>query len=207
MNEIIKEYTKAIGRENRKDIMVIGFIVLFFLLCLTFGIMLIKLNNTVINSRTALESDGTIRKITMIDARQAKEMEALHQARYFIENFYEYDRFNMKGRLNRALWIGDNSVKTLFQEFTKKGWYNNIIQANIKQYVELADKDLKIDYSEKPYKCSAKMVIVLRNSYSEESYFLKIAFTLTEGNINYPFNPHGLEVTNLEQGAFEKSDK
>ena len=77
MNEIIKEYTKAIGREKRKDIMVIGFFVTIFLLFVVFAIMLGSFQAKLLNSRTAIDlNDGSVKRVSTIDAIKAREMEA-----------------------------------------------------------------------------------------------------------------------------------
>jgi hypothetical protein len=200
MDEIIKAYTKAIGREKRKDLMVIGFIVLIFILCLTFGILLAKMESKVLRERTAIDlNDGSVRPITMIDAIKAREMEAYHQSRYFMDNFFEFDKSNYETKLNRALWIGDNSVKAVYRDLLKNGWYNNVIDGNLRQYVEYKDNDILINFDKKPFKVVIKFEIILRGTnYEEEDHPGTVKFYLADCSMDMEHNPHGYEIQNLE---------
>ncbi len=200
MNEIIKEYIKTVGREKRKDIMVIGFLATLVVLFISFALLLLAFQSKIINSRTAIDLyDGSVKRITLIDAIKAREMEAYHQSRYFMENFFEYDKSNYKTRLNRALWIGDNSVKKVYSELMKNGWYNNVIDGNLRQYVSYKNEWITIDFSSKPYRVIFKFEIILRgDNYEEEIHAGAVSFYLSDCSIDMENNPHGYEITNLD---------
>ena len=205
MNDIIKEYTKVIGREKRLNIMVWGLVFLFFMLCLTFAIFLVKIEAQVLRSRTALDmNDGSIRKVTLLDAVTAREMEAMHQSRYFIDNFFQFDKSNYNQHLNRGLWLGDNSVRDVYKDLVKKGWYNNVIENNIRQYAEYKENDIQINYDKKPFQVTANFNIVLRgDDDQEESHPVTIKFNLADCDRDFDKNPHGFEVENLEITQFK----
>lgn len=184
MNEIIKEYTKAIGREKRKDIMIIGFFLLIIILCLSFAIMLAKIEKNVLRSRTAIDlSDGSVKHITLIDAIKAREMEAYHQCRYFMDNFFEFDKSNYQTKLNRALWIGDNSVKAVYRELLKNGWYNNVIDGNLRQYVSYNDNGIHINFDKKPFAVTINFAITLRGGENVEEEVHKGTVKFDLGNV------------------------
>lgn len=200
MNEIIKEYTKAIGREKRKDIMVIGFFVTIFLLFVVFAIMLGSFQAKLLNSRTAIDlNDGSVKRLSTIDAIKAREMEAYHQSRYFMDNFFEFDKSNYQTKLNRALWIGDNTVKNVYKDLLKNGWYNNVVDGNLRQYVSYTDADIQINFDIKPYRVTIRFEIVLRgDTYEEEKHPGTVKFNLGDCSVDMVHNPHGFEIQNLE---------
>lgn len=205
MNDIIKEYTKAIGREKRKDIIVIGFFITLFLLFISFALLLISFQAKLINSRTAIDlSDGSVKQLTTIDAIKAREMEAYHQSRFFMDNFFEFDKSNYQTKLNRALWIGDNSVKKVYRDLLKNGWYNNVIDGNLRQYVSYKTEDIQINFDSKPYRVVIKFALILRSeNYEEEEHSGTVKFYLGDCSRDMEHNPHGYEIQNLEIVEFK----
>jgi hypothetical protein len=205
MSKLIQDYIKIIAREKRKDLLTIGLVASFFLLFLAFGVMLALIQQNLLSSRTAIDlNDGSVKSISRIDAIKAREFEAYHHCRYFMENFFEFDKSNYKTRLNRALWIGDNSVKTVYTELLKNGWYNSVIDANIRQYVAYGDNDITINFDSKPYKVSINFKIFLRSElYKEEEHFGSVSFVLADCSRDKDYNPHGFEIRSFEITNFK----
>lgn len=200
MNEIINSYIKSIGKEKRKDLLTIGFFVSLFFLFVVFAVIITATQNKIVNSRVAIDlNDGSVKQLTTIDAIKAREIEAYHHCRYFMENLFEFDKSNYNTRLNRALWVGDNSVKAVYSELMKNGWYNNVIDGNLRQYISYTDNDIQINFDSKPYLVVFKFKLFLRSdTYEEEEHSGVVQFYLADCDRDMKHNPHGFEVKELD---------
>ena len=203
MNGILNEYNNIVKNDRRKNTIIIGLLLLMFFMTLIYAVFIFKTKMFLESNRVILDSDGSLRKYSFIDVRSANEIEAKNHILYFVNSFYDFDRWNVEDHINKALWISDNSVKELYKDFTKKGWYNEIIRQGIKQEALVDNEKIQIDLSQEPYHCLLPVKINLRSGMNCESYLVTIEFYLKRVSQSFPTNPHGFMVTNFTQTEFE----
>lgn len=203
MDKILKEYNNIVRNDRRKNIIVIGLLLLMGLMIISYSAFIFKAKIFVESHRIILDSDGTPRKYHFIDAKTAEEVEAKNHILYFINNFYDFDRWNVESHINNALWISDNSVKELYKSFASKGWYSEIIRQGIKQEAVVDNTQIQIELTKEPYHCQLPVKINLRSGSKCESYKIIIDFYLERVSESFPTNPHGFMITNFSQTEFE----
>lgn len=67
------------------------------------------------------------------DARNDRPVEARAHVRLFHEDFFtlDPDQKAIDGNINKALYLADNSAKREYENLKEKGFYNDLIAANI----------------------------------------------------------------------------
>lgn len=200
--KILNDFNNIEKNISRNNYTVIGLIVLMCLMIVCFTVYVFKTATYFSNSQIVLESTGEIRKIHRVSPMEALEIEAKdHMARLY-GTLYTFDQFNLDKQINAGLWLGDESLRKLYERYKNDGWYNNIIQYNIVQTAEVGD--IRIDLSVYPYKVYISGVILLRQADKVEKFSLNGSCVLETASRDFPKNPHGLFIRNWIEEPLKK---
>ena len=121
--------------------------------------------------------------------------EARDHIRVFLKAFFELepDENQIKNTIKEASYLGDESVGRLYKDLSEKGYYQNLIQGNVHQKVEIDKNNIIVDFTQSPYKFRAKgremlireTTVTIRNLVVE-GYLIDVARTDN--------NPHGFQI-------------
>ena len=120
-------------------------------------------------------------------------VEAKDHVRMFHHYFFslEPDEQQIKGNLEKALYLGDESVKRSYDNLKEKAYYSSIVSGNISQ--ELTVDSIRFDMNQYPFyfRCYAQQRIIRAGSITTRDM-------ITEGYLRNTsrtdHNPHGFLI-------------
>lgn len=190
---------QSILRLNR--IVVVSIIVCSF----GFGLYCVSLINEIrteaLNKAFVVSSKGDVIPLQYVEARENLKVELLSHLDKFHRNFYEIDGLNYKEQINKALWMGDQSVSEVFKATVADGHYNRLVQYSSRQ--EIVSIESLYTISPEVIQFQTTIVFNVVRGESKEKWE-----RITTGNVSrvkrsFPYNPHGLLISRF----FEKSLK
>ena len=198
---ILEGYNNIEKNLRRNNFTVLGLIALVGIMIICFSVYVYKTATYFSNNQFVLDN-GEVRKISLVSANEAREIEAKDHIARFYASFYTYDQFNLDAQLNTGFWLGDESLRHLYDRYKTDGWYSNIIQYNINQVAE--PEEIHVDMTSYPYKVTVKGVVNLRQGDKVEKYSLCGSCILENVARNFPKNPHGLFIRNWQEEPMKK---
>jgi conjugative transposon TraK protein len=97
----------------------------------------------------------------------------------------------IKANMLKALYLADQTAQQVNQDLEEKGYYNNVISANISQQVSIDSISLSMDSYPYSFRCVAKQKIIRSSSIVTRSL-------ITQGQIRNVSrsdnNPHGFLI-------------
>ena len=115
----------------------------------------------------------------------------------FHNYFYNYDRYNWKSQIERSLWLGDKSVEKLFLKRENEGWFNDVTQLGITQQIFFDTDSIKVYGNKEPFEFTLPAILLIKNGPEKKYYQFRTSGMVITVNRNYPYNPHGLLITNF----------
>lgn len=148
-----------------------------------------------LNSAFAIQSDGSILQLKLVDQKENREVEALAHIDRFHRLFYGIDGTNHKAHLAKALWLGDASVDAIYRQKRMDGVYNRLLQFSLRQ--NIVQVDVELDLDQEPYVFRARTLFEVNRGTVTDRYRLDTSGELIHVDRNFPHNPHGLLITNF----------
>lgn len=155
-----------------------------------------------LNSAFAIQNDGSVLPLVLVDQRENRKVEALSHIERFHRLFYGIDGTNYRKRLEKALWLGDASVDAVYRQKRSDGVYNRLLQFSLRQDVVQLDIELNLD--QEPYAFRARTVFEVNRGTVTDHYQLDTSGELVIVDRNFPHNPHGLLITNFFEDSLRK---
>ena len=155
-----------------------------------------------LNSAFAIQSDGSVLPLELMDQRENREVEALAHIHRFHRLFYGMDGTNYKSRLEKALWLGDASVDAIYRQKKVDGVYNRLLQFSLRQEVIQVDIELNLD--QKPYGFRTSTLFKVNRGTITDHYRMDTSGELVPVDRNFPHNPHGLLITRFFENSLRK---
>lgn len=155
-----------------------------------------------LNSAFAIQSDGAVLPLELVDQRENREVEALAHIDRFHRLFYGIDGTNYRARLEKALWLGDASVDAVYRQKRLDAVYNRLLQFSLRQEVVQVDIELNLD--KEPYGFRARTVFEVNRGTVTDRYRLDTSGELVTVDRNFPHNPHGLLITNFFEDSLRQ---
>ena len=181
------------------------FIVLIVVICcfLFSGycvLMIQKLQQKTINSAFVVSTEGDVIPLTYQDVRDNLLVEIEHHLLLFHTYFYEIDGANYESQIEKALWLGAQSLIKVFEETKARGHYNNLIQYSTRQ--EIIEVQSKIDANGPVHSFETKVLFDVVNGDNRKRYLRTTTGVIVSEGIkrSFPYNPHGLLISRF----FEK---
>lgn len=158
-----------------------------------------------LNSVFAINTDGSIIPLKLIDQRENFKVEALAHLELFHNYFYDIDASNYEQNLEKALWLGNSSVDNLYRQKKADGVYNRLIQYSLLQNVLNITSTISI--VDHQYHFKTKTIFEINRGTVKDTYALITTGKLIPVDRNFPKNPHGLLITDFFEESLQKLDK
>jgi len=155
-----------------------------------------------LNSAFAIQSDGSVLPLELVDERENREVEALAHIDRFHRLFYGIDGTNYRAQLKKALWLGDASVDAIYRQKQSDGVYNRLLQFSLRQ--EVVQVRIELDLDNEPYEFQVRIVFEVNRGTVTDRYQLDTSGKLVTVDRNFPYNPHGLLITNFFEDSLRK---
>ncbi|SDI27782.1 conjugal transfer protein TraK [Winogradskyella thalassocola] len=183
------------------------FIVLVVVICAllssTFSVWVaFRTYNNALNSAFAINTDGSIIPLKLINQKENFKVEALAHLDLFHHYFYNIDASNYEKNLERALWLGNSSVDNLYRQKKADGVYNRLLQYSLVQKVLQITAQLTEHNGS--YTFTTTTIFEINRGSIVDTYELVSTGNLISVDRNFPNNPHGLLITNYFENTLKK---
>lgn len=155
-----------------------------------------------LSSAFAIGTDGEVLPLRLVSQKENFKVEALSHLELFHTYFYSLDASNYQKNLDRALRLSDSSVDNLYRQKKAEGVYNRLLQYSLIQRTEKIDSEI----NQSGEICSFKttILITINRGDSTDSYELSTSGNIKVVDRNFPFNPHGLIITDFYENSLKK---
>lgn len=160
------------------------------------------MNQKMLNSMFAVNTDGAVIPLKLTDQRENLEVEALAHLELFHLYFYGIDTSNFETNLEKALWLGNSSVDNVYRQKKAEGLYNRLIQYSLVQKVNKIESEL--DLSKSPYPFKTTTIFEINRGSVVDKYELVTTGELIKVDRQFPRNTHGLLITNFFENSLRK---
>ena len=160
------------------------------------------MNHKMLNSMFAVNTDGSVIPLKLTSEKENLEVEALAHLELFHKYFYGIDASNYENHLEKALWLGNNSVDNIYRQKKSEGIYNRLIQYSLVQKVKSIKTEL--DLEEEPYGFRTTTIFEINRGKVIDSYELITTGKLIRVDRHFPRNTHGLLITDFFENSLIK---
>ncbi|WP_423819653.1 conjugal transfer protein TraK [Salinimicrobium sp. TIG7-5_MAKvit] len=161
-----------------------------------------NLNQKMLNSMFAVNTDGSVIPLKLSSAKENLEVEALAHLEMFHQYFYGIDASNYENHLEKALWLGNSSVDNIYRQKKADGLYNRLIQYSLVQKVQSVKSDL--DLNQEPYEFRTTTIFEINRGKVLDEYELITTGKLIHVDRHFPRNSHGLLITDFFEHSLKK---
>ena len=159
-------------------------------------------NKNAMNSAFAINTDGSIIPLKLVNQKENFKVEALAHLELFNNYFYNIDASNYEKNLKKALWLGNSSVDNLYRQKKADGVYNRLLQYSLVQKVLSIDS--QITENNGSYGFTTTTIFEINRGSIIDTYELVSTGNLIMVDRNFPNNPHGLLITNYFENTLKK---
>ena len=159
-------------------------------------------NKNAMNSAFAINTDGSIIPLKLVNQKENFKVEALAHLELFHNYFYNIDASNYEKNLKKALWLGNSSVDNLYRQKKADGVYNRLLQYSLVQKVLSIDS--QIEEQNGTYVFRTITIFEINRGSIIDTYELVSSGNLISVDRNFPNNPHGLLITNYFENTLKK---
>lgn len=172
------------------------------LVCVISIMMIIKIHKETQKNAFVVGSKGEVVPLKMVHQRENLEVEIMAHLKLFHDYFYNLDGNNYKKQIEKALWLGNNSVSDLFRQKQAEGVYNRLLQYSLVQHVIKVNS--QIETGDEPYRFKTIVIFQINRGTVTDTYELISSGNLIHVSRNFPNNPHGLLITDYFENTLRK---
>lgn len=160
------------------------------------------MNQKMLNSMFAVNTDGSVIPLKLSSARENLEVEALAHLELFHHYFYGIDASNYESHLDKALWLGNSSVDNVYRQKKAEGLYNRLLQYSLVQ--RITETNTELDLTEEPYYFRTTTIFEINRGKVVDTYELITTGNLLHVDRHFPRNTHGLLITNFFENSLRR---
>ncbi len=153
------------------------------------------------NHALTLDKNGDVLPLRYIDINDALKIRASHHVEMFHNYFYSYDKSSFETRIEKALWLADESVENIYLMLQNENWFEQVIRFNLVQEIEIKPGNILIEGNKLPFTFKASSIIQVKQLGQVKTYQLETSGVITNVHANYPLNPHGLLITEYQENS------
>lgn len=155
----------------------------------------------------AITDKGVLVPLKKLDNKRDEIKRVKANLDYLVSLYYDLDGYTMKEKKEKLFWLLGKQPTEVVKDRDKKGYFNTFLSiSGLKQHASINQDSWKVLSIDPPYKIAFSVSIVRINGDSKTYYNSQVLCTLKKVNINYPYNPYGLLITNLAENL-SKVDK
>ena len=178
-------------------------VVICSLVCSIFGLwMTFTVHNNALNNAFAINIDGSVIPLKLVKQNENFKVEALAHLELFHNYFYTIDASNYEKNLEKSLWLANSSVSDLYRQKKAEGVYNRLLQYSLVQKVLRSDS--RIRQQDGTYEFKTLTVFEINRGLVTDTYELVSSGKLITVDRNFPYNPHGLLITDYFENSLKK---
>jgi len=166
------------------------------------GWMVFNIHQETLNNAFAINTDGTVIPLKLVNQKENFKVEALAHLELFHTYFYNIDASNYEKNLEKALWLGNSSVDNLYRQKKADGVYNRLLQYSLVQKVLSIESQVQLQNDS--YSFTTTTVFEINRGTIVDTYELVSTGNLILVDRNYPNNTHGLLITNYFEKTLKK---
>ncbi|SFU78480.1 hypothetical protein SAMN05216480_12714 [Pustulibacterium marinum] len=149
-----------------------------------------------------LSPEGAVIPLRLEELRKYSKVEALAQLEQFHHLFYGLEAGNYEKRIEKALWLGDQTVSEVYQQKRSEGVYNRLLQYSLVQRVLSVRSEI---YGESvPFGFRTVVLFEIKRGTVTDTYELVTTGKLIGVDRSFPENPHGLLLTEFYEQSLRK---
>lgn len=176
---------------NRIIVLVVCFLA-FFSTCFSLWVA-IGTNNKMLNKAFAVNTDGSVIPLKLVDQKENLEVEALSHLELFHRKFYGLNTSNYEKNIESALWLGDSTVDNIYRQKKAEGVYNRLLQYSLIQEIKEIKSELALSDSSWSFRTTTFFEV--KRGTVTDKYELVTSGKLVRVDRSFPRNTHGLIIT------------
>lgn len=153
-------------------------------------------------SAFVINDQGQVIPLQLIEHRENLEVEAKAHLEMFHRYFYQINANNFERNMEKALWLGDNSIAELYRQKKAEGIYNRLLQYSLIQKISAIHSEISLKNGEINFMTTTRFSITRGEAI--DSYEIKTSGQLMKVDRNFPHNPHGLIIKNFYEQSLTK---
>lgn len=161
-----------------------------------------KVQQEFLEKAFVVREDGMVIPLELVEERENLEVESRAHLDRFYRYFYDLNTSNYKSNLEKALWLGNQSVDEIYLQKKVDGVYNRLLQYSLVQQIQRIDTEL--DLSTSPYSFRSTISFQVIRGTTTDHYQLVASGNLIRVDRQFPRNPHGLLITNYFENSLKK---
>jgi hypothetical protein len=181
---------------------VLSVIILSGLVCSVSIMVVAKIHQNSMDHAFVVNGEGEVIPLQWVAQRQHLEVEALAHLEQFHRWFYGVDAGSYEAHMEKALWLGNNSVAEVYQQKKADGFYNRLLQYSLVQKVERIESKIEMEGATMTFQ--SRIVLQIHRGSVTDTYELVTSGHLLQVDRNFPHNPHGLLITDFFENSLRK---
>ena len=152
-----------------------------------------------------INNKGDLIPLSLVNKKNDKVKVIQSAVQYFVTNLYDLDQFNTKERREKTLWLVGEQPTQVLKDKDSKGYYSNFLTYNgLMQHSEIIPGSWTIGNIDTNPQVQVEVLLKRANGNSVDYYKSTLNLTLLPVNINYPYNPFGYLIHNMQE-SLEKT--
>jgi hypothetical protein len=181
---------------------VLSVVIVSGLVCSASIMVVAKIHQDRLDHAFVVNGEGEVIPLQWVAQRQHLEVEALAHLERFHQWFYGVDAGSYETHMEKALWLGNNSVAEVYQQKKAEGFYNRLLQYSLVQKVERIESKVQMEGATMAFQ--SRIVLQIHRGSVTDTYELVTSGHLLEVERIFPNNPHGLLITDFFENSLRK---
>ena len=147
-----------------------------------------------------INNKGDLIPLSLVSERKDKVKVIQSGVEYFVKQFYDLDQYSITDKQERVLWLVGEQPTKIIKDKSNKGYYSNFMSINgLVQKAEVMNDTWHISSIDDNPNVQVSLLVKRANGTNEEYFRADLDLRMAKVNINYPYNPFGLLITNFSE--------
>ena len=147
-----------------------------------------------------INNKGDLIPLSLVSERKDKVKVIQSGVEYFVKQFYDLDQYSITDKQERVLWLVGEQPTKIIKDKSNKGYYSNFMSINgLVQKAEIMNDTWHISSIDDNPNVQVSLLVKRVNGTNEEYFRADLDLRMAKVNINYPYNPFGLLITNFSE--------
>ncbi len=161
-----------------------------------------SIHNEALNNAFAVDANGNVLPLTWENKKDHLNVEVLAHLDDFHRYFYDLESGTYEKHIEKALWLGDQSVSDLYQQKKADGVYNRLLQYSLVQQVTRIQSEIDLQNLPIPFRTTT--IFKINRGGITDTYKLITSGKILRVERHFPKNPHGMLITDFYENSLQK---